>query len=64
MLSVDDPYPHILLGCVHVHKAHGYAVDIGVANKTLYLGHLWALPNDLKHNEAGFSKFSTCLLCS
>jgi hypothetical protein len=28
---------------------------IGVANKTPYLGRLWALPNDSKHNEAGFS---------
>jgi hypothetical protein len=32
---------------------------IGVANKISYLGRPWALPNDSKHNEAGFSMIST-----
>jgi hypothetical protein len=36
---------------------------IGVANNTPYLGRSWALPNDLKHNEAGFSTISTDSLC-
>jgi hypothetical protein len=30
---------------------------IGMANKTSYLGRLWALPNDSRHNEAGFRCF-------
>ena len=32
---------------------------IGVANKTKYLRHLWALPNDSKHTEASFSTILT-----
>jgi hypothetical protein len=36
---------------------------IGVAKKTLHLGRSWALPNDSKHNEAGFSTISTDSLC-
>jgi hypothetical protein len=36
---------------------------IGVANKTSYLGRLWALPNDSRHKEAGFSTISTDSLC-
>jgi hypothetical protein len=36
---------------------------IGVANKTPHLEYSWALPNDSKHNEAGFSMVSTDLLC-
>jgi hypothetical protein len=36
---------------------------IGVANKTSYLGRLWALPNDSKHNEAGFLTISIDSLC-
>jgi hypothetical protein len=36
---------------------------IGVANKTSYLGRLWALPNDSRNNEAGFSTISTDSLC-
>jgi hypothetical protein len=36
---------------------------IGVANKIPYLGCSWALPNDSKHNEAGFSTISTDSLC-
>jgi hypothetical protein len=36
---------------------------IGVANKIPYLGRSWALPNDSKHNEAGFSTISTDSLC-
>ncbi len=42
-----------MLGCAHVHKAHGVQL-IGVANKTLYLGRSWGLPTDSKHNEADF----------
>jgi hypothetical protein len=44
-----------------VHKAYGGATLIGVANKTSHLGCLWALPNYLKHNEAGFSTDWLCL---
>jgi hypothetical protein len=36
---------------------------IDVDNKTSYLGSSWALPNDLRHNEAGFSMISTDSLC-
>jgi hypothetical protein len=36
---------------------------IGVANKTPYLGRSLALPNDSKHNEAGFSMTLTDSLC-
>jgi hypothetical protein len=37
---------------------------IGMANKKkMCLGRLWALPNDSKHNEAGFSTISTDSLC-
>jgi hypothetical protein len=36
---------------------------IGVANKTLYLGRSWALPNNSKHNEADFLMISIDLLC-
>jgi hypothetical protein len=32
---------------------------IGVANKITHLGCPWALQNDSKHNEAGFSTIST-----
>jgi phage terminase large subunit-like protein len=35
---------------------------IGVVNKTTFLRRLWALPNDLKHNEARFTTISTDLL--
>jgi hypothetical protein len=35
---------------------------IGMANKTPYLGRSWSLPNDSKHNKAGFSAISTYLL--
>jgi hypothetical protein len=34
---------------------------IGLANKILYLGRSWALPNNSKHNEAGFSTDSLCI---
>jgi hypothetical protein len=44
-----------MLGCVHVHIAHG----IGVANNTPYWGRSWALPNDSMHNEGGFSTILT-----
>jgi hypothetical protein len=44
---------------VHVHKAHGGAVDRR-GNKMPYLG---TLPNDSKYNEAGFSTISIDLLC-
>jgi hypothetical protein len=36
---------------------------IGVANKIPYLGLSRALPNDSKHNEAGFSTILIDLLC-
>jgi hypothetical protein len=42
--------------------AHGVRLK-GVANKTPYLRPLWALPNELKHNGAGFSTTSIDLLC-
>jgi hypothetical protein len=59
----DDLYLHVMLGYAHLHKAHGGAL-IGVANKKkTYLGRSWALPNDSKHNEAGFSTISTDSLC-
>jgi hypothetical protein len=32
---------------------------IDVANKIPFLGHSWALPNNSKHNEAGFAMIST-----
>ncbi len=35
---------------------------IGVDNKTQFLRHLWALPNDSKHDEASFMTISTDLL--
>lgn len=36
--TLDDLYPHIVLGFVHNQNAHGlqWAKLIGVANKTLY----------------------------
>jgi hypothetical protein len=61
-LIVDDLYLHNLLGCAHAHKHMGVRL-IGVANKIPYLGRSWALPNDSKHNEAGFWTISTDSLC-
>ena len=43
-------------------------VGVGVANKTLFGIYLYALPNNLKHNEAGFRQFRpircACMLTS
>ena len=36
---------------------------IGMANKNEVLRRSWALPNNLKHNGAGFSTILTDLLC-
>jgi hypothetical protein len=55
-LIVDDLYLHNLLGCAHAYKHMGVRL-IGVANKLPYLGRSWALPNDSKHDEAGFRRF-------
>jgi hypothetical protein len=51
-----------MFSCAHEQKHMGVRL-IGVANKTLYLRRLWALPNDLKHNGADFSTTSIDLLC-
>ena len=50
---VDDLY--LPLNCAHEQKHTGVRL-IGVANKMQRLQCLWALPNDLKHNEASFLK--------
>jgi hypothetical protein len=44
---------------MHMRTKHMGVRLIGMANKTSYLGCPWALPNDLKHNEAGSSTIST-----
>jgi hypothetical protein len=49
--------------CAHEQKAHGGAVDRGVAIKKQLLRGSWALPNDSKHNGANFLTISTDLLC-
>ena len=48
-VPVDNLYPHIML---HKQKAPG-GKSIGVAS-TQCLQCSWALPTDLKHNEASF----------
>ena len=50
--TFDNLYPHTMLCCVHEQKAQGVQV-IGVSNKNAV--YLWALPNNWKYNEAGFS---------
>ena len=58
---VGDLYVHTMLHCAHEQKAQGVQL-IGVANKNAVLRHLWALPNDSKHNRASFSMISTVWL--
>ena len=50
---------NIVLGCVHDQKAQ-WVLSIGVANKN---ARSWALPNNSKHSEDGFSTVWTNLLC-
>jgi hypothetical protein len=59
-LCLLTTFPHILCYrlCACAKSIWGVRL-IGVTNKTSYLGRPWALPNDSKHNEAGFSMIST-----